>query len=75
LKVDQGGHPRKDIFESLTANAFPLSHESKLFAFTYREQCSREGNGWAVYDQAEELRRLGLPNESWTISRHVHLLP
>ena len=64
-KVD--GHPRKDIFESLTANAFPLSHGGELFAFTYRELYP--GNGWSVYDQAEELRRLGLPNESWTISR------
>ena len=64
-KVD--GHPRKDIFESLTANAFPLSHGGELFAFTYRELYP--GNGWSVYDQAEELRRLGLPNESWAISR------
>jgi len=64
-KVD--GHPRKDIFESLTANAFPLSHGRELFAYTYKEQ--HPLNGWAVYDQTEELRRLGLPNESWTISR------
>jgi len=68
-KADQGGLPRKDIFESLTANAFPLSHDSKLFAFIYKEQCGPVTNGWGVYDQAEELRRLGLPNESWVISR------
>ena len=61
------GHPRRDIFESLTANAFPLSHSGEVFAYTYREQFP--GNGWSVYDQTEELRRLGLPNESWTISR------
>eukprot|EP00092_Neocalanus_flemingeri_P006263 GFUD01006737.1.p1 GENE.GFUD01006737.1~~GFUD01006737.1.p1 ORF type:complete len:639 (-),score=187.44 GFUD01006737.1:255-2171(-) len=64
-KVD--GHPRKDIFESLTANAFPLSHSGELFAYTYREKYPV--NGWSVYDQTEELRRLGLPNESWAISR------
>ena len=33
------------------------------------EQCGAASNGWGVYDQAEELRRLGLPNESWTISK------
>lgn len=68
-KVDQGGHPRKNIFESLTANAFPLSHEAKLFAFTYKEQCGTATNGWGVYDQTEELKRMGLPNDSWTISK------
>jgi len=64
-KVD--GHPRKDIFESLQAKAFPLSNGGTLFAFTFKEQYP--GNGWSVYDQTEELKRLGLPNESWTISR------
>lgn len=64
-KVD--GHPRRDIFESLQANAFPLSNGGELFAFTFKEQYP--GNGWSVYDATEELRRLGLPNESWTISR------
>ena len=69
-KADQGGHPRRPIFEALTANAFPLSHDSQLFAFTYKEQCgSSSANGWTVYDQTEELKRLGLPNESWTISK------
>jgi len=64
-KVD--GHPRKDVFESLTHNSFPVSSGNALFAFTYREQYGT--NGWAVYDQTQELRRLGLPNESWKISQ------
>jgi len=61
------GHSRKDIFESLTAKSFPLSHSGSLFAYTCGEQYP--GGGWQVYDQTEELRRLGLPNESWAISR------
>jgi len=64
-KVD--GHPRKDIVESLVTNAFPLSNSKELFAFSYKE--SYPSNGWLVYDEATELRRLGLPNESWGISR------
>jgi len=64
-KVD--GHPRKDIFESLQDNAFPLSNSKELFAFSYKDPY--QTNGWHVYDQTAELRRLGLPNESWTISR------
>ena len=61
------GHPRKDVFESLTHNSFPVSSGNALFAFTYREQYGT--NGWAVYDQTQELRRLGLPNERWKISQ------
>jgi len=64
-KVD--GHPRRDIFESLQTNAFPLSNSKELFAFSYRDPYTT--NGWLVYDETAELRRLGLPNESWGISR------
>jgi myotubularin-related protein 1/2 len=67
LSKHDSAHPRRDIFESLTANAFPQSHSGEVFAYTYREQYP--GNGWSVYDQTQELKRLGLPNESWAISR------
>ena len=61
------GHPRKDIFESLTINSFPVSHNSSLFSFIFSEKYPT--NGWTIYDAGKELRRLGLPNESWAISR------
>ena len=61
------GHPRKDIFESLTINSFPISHNSQLFSYIFSEKYST--NGWNVYDAGKELRRLGLPNESWAISK------
>lgn len=61
------GHPRKDIFESLATNAFPLSNSNQLFAFKFKDQYFVEG--WRCYDPMAELRRLGLPNESWTISK------
>ena len=70
-KADQGTRStRGPLFEALTTNAFPLSHASQLFAFTYKEQCGNSStNGWTVFDQTEELKRLGLPNEDWTISK------
>ena len=66
---EEGGHPRRQIFEALVTNAFPLSYASQLFAFKFKEQCGGNGNdGWKVYDQTEELKRMGLPNENWLIS-------
>jgi len=67
LSKGDAGHPRKDIFESLSSNAFPVSNGSQLFSFKFKEQYSV--NGWKVYDPLAELKRQGLPNESWTISR------
>jgi len=64
-KVD--GHPRKDIFECLATHAFPVSNKNQLFCFNFKEQYPV--NGWKVYDAMEELQRLGLPNESWKISK------
>jgi len=61
------GHPRKDIFESLATNAFPVSNGGKLFCYKFKDQYSV--NGWRVYDATMEFKRLGLPNESWTISK------
>ena len=70
---EEGGHPRRQIFEALVTNAFPLSYASQLFAFKFKEQCGSVGNdGWRVYDQTEELKRMGLPNEKWLISNVNH---
>jgi len=38
-----------------------------LFAFSFNDRY--KGDGWNVYDPVAELKRQGLPNESWQISR------
>uniref|UniRef100_A0A8C2GBJ7 phosphatidylinositol-3,5-bisphosphate 3-phosphatase n=1 Tax=Cyprinus carpio TaxID=7962 RepID=A0A8C2GBJ7_CYPCA len=38
-----------------------------LFAFQYKDQFPQDG--WKVYDPVAEYKRMGLPNESWTISK------
>ncbi|XP_056298404.1 myotubularin-related protein 1a isoform X2 [Pseudoliparis swirei] len=63
-KVEEG-HP--DVVELLAKHTFPLSHSLPLFAFRYKEQFPVDG--WKVYDPTAEYRRLGLPNESWAISK------
>uniref|UniRef100_A0A8C1UH07 phosphatidylinositol-3,5-bisphosphate 3-phosphatase n=1 Tax=Cyprinus carpio TaxID=7962 RepID=A0A8C1UH07_CYPCA len=56
-----------EILEVLTKYAFPLSNELPLFAFQYKDQFPQDG--WKVYDPVAEYKRMGLPNESWTISK------
>ncbi|XP_051755584.1 myotubularin-related protein 1a isoform X7 [Ctenopharyngodon idella] len=56
-----------EILDVLTKYAFPLSNELSLFAFQYKEQFPEDG--WKVYDPVAEYKRMGLPNESWTISK------
>ncbi|KAI1898880.1 hypothetical protein AGOR_G00076960 [Albula goreensis] len=56
-----------EIFEMLTKHAFPLSNDLPLFAFQYKESFPEDG--WKVYDPVAEYKRMGLPNESWTISK------
>ncbi|XP_078478077.1 phosphatidylinositol-3,5-bisphosphate 3-phosphatase MTMR2-like, partial [Lampetra planeri] len=55
------------LHTALTRYAFPLSNGLPLFAFEHKEVYPE--NGWRVYDPIAEYRRLGLPNESWRISR------
>ncbi|XP_075912714.1 phosphatidylinositol-3,5-bisphosphate 3-phosphatase MTMR2-like isoform X2 [Petromyzon marinus] len=55
------------LHTALTRYAFPLSNSLPLFAFEHKEVYPE--NGWRVYDPIAEYRRLGLPNESWRISR------
>ncbi|XP_039622489.1 myotubularin-related protein 1a isoform X3 [Polypterus senegalus] len=56
-----------EIFETLTKHAFPISNDLPLFSFLYKEKFPFDG--WKVYDPATEYKRLGVPNESWTISK------
>lgn len=61
----QENHSRRDIFSKMTQYSFPLSNNLELFAFDYKEDFPE--NGWAVYDAEAELKRQGLPTESWRI--------
>ncbi|GFO15043.1 myotubularin [Plakobranchus ocellatus] len=39
-----------------------------FFAFEFKEKYG-QGEDWKIYDPIKELRRMGVPNESWRISR------
>ncbi|XP_056602070.1 myotubularin-related protein 1a isoform X1 [Triplophysa dalaica] len=56
-----------EILETLTKYAFPLSNGLPLFTFQYEEKFPEDG--WKVYDPVAEYKRMGLPNESWTIRK------
>ncbi|RZC37710.1 myotubularin-related protein 2 [Asbolus verrucosus] len=63
----QENHSRRDVFEKLQQFAFPLSHKIKLFAFEYSETFPE--NGWTIYEPIAELKRMGVNNDMWKISR------
>ncbi|GJQ85841.1 hypothetical protein Trydic_g15304 [Trypoxylus dichotomus] len=63
----QENHSRRDVFEKLHQHAFPLSNKLKLFAFDYTE--SFPENGWAVYEPIAELKRMGINNDMWKITK------
>ncbi|CAG9110478.1 unnamed protein product [Plutella xylostella] len=63
----QENHSRRGIFEKLQQLAFPLSHRQPLFAFSYSESFPEDG--WQVYDPVAELRRMGVNNDMWRITR------
>jgi myotubularin-related protein 1/2 len=51
----------------LRQHSFPLSYDLPPFAFVFKDRYPVEG--WNVYNPVSELKRLGLPNESWKISK------
>lgn len=63
----QENHSRRDVFEKLQQYAFPLSNKLPLFAFEYQMKFAI--NGWTVYEPIAEYKRMGLPNESWKITK------
>lgn len=63
----QENHSRRDVFEKLQQYSFPLSHKLPLFAFEYFENLSE--NGWNVYEPIAELKRMGVNNDMWKISK------
>ncbi|ERL84804.1 hypothetical protein D910_02229 [Dendroctonus ponderosae] len=63
----QENHSRRTVFEKLQRFAFPLSCKLKLFAFENQEVFSE--NGWAVYEPIAELKRMGVNNDMWKITK------
>lgn len=53
-------------FFQIKQAAFPMSYNAPVFAFQFSDRYSCDG--WQVYDPVKELKRQGLPNESWKIS-------
>ena len=60
-------HSRREVYDAIMLHAFPHMHGIEVFAFEYKEKFS--SNGWKVYDPVFELKRQGLPNESWKVSK------
>lgn len=63
----QENHSRRTVFEKLQMYAFPLSYNERLFAFFYAETFADDG--WGVYEPVAELRRMGVNNDTWRITR------
>lgn len=60
-------HSRREFFEELQTLAFPIAKKGLPFAFLNSQPYTE--NGWTNYEPIFELRRLGVPNESWKISK------
>lgn len=65
--LKQANHSRRDVYDSLVQYCFPTSNGLKLFAFEHEQKF--ESNGWNVYKPISEYERLGLPNDSWKITK------
>ncbi|KAL1491072.1 hypothetical protein ABEB36_011725 [Hypothenemus hampei] len=63
----QENHSRRTVFEKLQMYAFPFSFKLKPFAFQYQELFSE--NGWTVYEPIAELKRMGVNNDMWKITK------
>ena len=59
----QENHSRRNVFAKLRENTF----SSQLFAYKNDEKYA--DNGWNVYEPIKELKRQGLPTESWRITK------
>ncbi|XP_033227691.1 myotubularin-related protein 2 isoform X2 [Belonocnema kinseyi] len=63
----QENHSRRNVFEKLQQYSFPISHKLPLFSFEYSETFPE--NGWNVYEPIAELKRMGVNNDMWKISK------
>lgn len=63
----QENHSRRQVFENLQMGAFPSAYSKSVFAFSYCETFAEDG--WSVYEPMAELRRMGVNNDSWRITK------
>ncbi|XP_051167075.1 myotubularin-related protein 2 isoform X2 [Leptopilina boulardi] len=63
----QENHSRRNVFEKLQQYSFPVSKKMPLFAFEYSETFPE--NGWHVYEPIAELKRMGVNNDMWKITK------
>ncbi|XP_005109978.1 myotubularin-related protein 2 [Aplysia californica] len=64
----QENHSRRQVFEKIMQHAFPLTNKLQFFAFEFKVRYGPE-DGWKTFDPIKEYKRMGVPNESWRISR------
>uniref|UniRef100_A0A914XGK3 phosphatidylinositol-3,5-bisphosphate 3-phosphatase n=1 Tax=Plectus sambesii TaxID=2011161 RepID=A0A914XGK3_9BILA len=63
----QANHSRRPLFEHLQKYSFPVSNKLPFFAFCYEEKFPT--NGWDLYDPYAEYKRMGVPNDTWKLSK------
>jgi len=63
----QENHSRRPVFECLQRYAFPISNKQTFFAFENKERFQEDG--WSVYDPIKEYKRMGIPNDSWRLTK------
>lgn len=63
----QENHSRRLVYEKIYQFAFPITNKQQMFAFEFKEDYGVDG--WSVYDHERELRRQGVPNDNWRISK------
>ncbi|XP_041359915.1 myotubularin-related protein 2-like [Gigantopelta aegis] len=63
----QENHSRRQVFDKIHQYSFPVTNKLPLFAFEFKEDYGIDG--WRMYDPIAELKRQGLPTESWKISK------
>lgn len=63
----QENHSRREVFDKLQMFAFPVSYSKQFFAFSHKETFAEDG--WSVYEPVAELRRMGVNNDTWRITK------
>ncbi|KAK2165234.1 hypothetical protein LSH36_53g07021 [Paralvinella palmiformis] len=65
----QENHSRREVFDKLSAYAFPVTNKLSVFAFEYKEEYKE--SGWNIYDIATEFRRQGVDSrhDTWKMTK------
>ncbi|VDP45116.1 unnamed protein product [Soboliphyme baturini] len=63
----QENHSRRKLYECLQMYSFPVSNKLTLFAFESSERFSFDG--WSIYEPEKEYARMGIPNDTWRLTK------